>query len=73
MKRKRILLIVACVFLLGCGKKELSQEKVSEEIAVEKTEESVKQPEAEETQENETEVSVILQIEYFLSPQIHSN
>ena len=57
MKRKRILLIVACVFLLGCGKKELSQEKVSEDNAVEKTEESVKQPEAEETQENETEVS----------------
>ena len=50
MKRKRILLIVACVFLLGCGKKELSQEKVSEDNAVEKTEESVKQPEEEFTQ-----------------------
>ena len=57
MKRKTVLLIVTCVFLLGCGKKELSQEKVSEDIAVEKTEESVGQPEAEEAQENETEVS----------------
>ena len=45
-----------CVFLLGCGKKELSQEKVSEDIAVDKKEELVIQPE-EETQQTETTVS----------------
>ena len=57
MKRKRLLLIIACVFLFGCGKEELSQEKVSEEIAVDKKEESVIQPE-EETQEVETDVCI---------------
>ena len=36
MKRKRLLLIIACVFLLGCGKKELSKEQLSEEVPVKK-------------------------------------